>query len=78
MRATSSGRARRPSGAAWVKLFSSLFGSRADAIIDRMSELPAWFAKTLTWDRGLELAQHQRITDTARIQVYFADPYSPW
>jgi transposase, IS30 family len=53
-------------------------GSVADAIIDRMSELPAWFAKTLTWDRGKELAQHQRIAGTARIGVYFADPHAPW
>jgi transposase, IS30 family len=50
----------------------------ADAIIDRLGALPAWFAKTLTWDRGTELAQHQRITDQAGIAVYFADPYSPW
>jgi IS30 family transposase len=52
--------------------------SVADAIIEQMSALPAWFAKTLTWDRGTELAHHQRITDTTGIQVYFADPYSPW
>jgi transposase, IS30 family len=52
--------------------------SVADAIIEQMSALPPWFARTLTWDRGRELAQHQRITDTTGIQVYFADPYSPW
>jgi transposase, IS30 family len=50
----------------------------ADAIISRLGALPAWFAKTLTWDRGTELAHHQRITATTGIQVYFADPYSPW
>jgi len=52
--------------------------SVADAIIDRPGALPAWFAKTLTWDRGTELAQHQRITAATGIAVYFADPYSPW
>jgi transposase, IS30 family len=52
--------------------------SVADAIIDRLGALPAWFAQTLTWDRGTELAQHQRITAATGIQVYFADPYSPW
>jgi transposase, IS30 family len=52
--------------------------SVAGAIIDRLGELPAWFAKTLTWDRGTELARHQRITDTAGINVYFADPHAPW
>jgi transposase, IS30 family len=52
--------------------------SVADAIIEHMSVLPSWFAKTLTWDRGLELAQHARITAATGINVYFADPYSPW
>ncbi|HLK74500.1 MAG TPA: IS30 family transposase [Streptosporangiaceae bacterium] len=50
----------------------------ADAIIDRLGALPAWFAKTLTWDRGTELAHHQRITATTGINVYFAGPRSPW
>jgi IS30 family transposase len=53
-------------------------GHVADAIIDRMTAYPAWFAKTLTWDNGRELTRHQHITDTSGIQVYFADPYSPW
>jgi len=52
--------------------------SVADAIIEQMSALPPWFARTLTWDRGRELAHHQRITAATRIAVYFADPYSPW
>ncbi len=50
----------------------------ADAVIDRMTGLPAWFARTLTWDRGKELARHQRITQATGINVYFADPHSPW
>src|SRR5580693_6067226 len=36
-------------------------GSVADAIIEHMTTLPPWFAKTLTWDRGVELAQHKRV-----------------
>jgi transposase, IS30 family len=52
--------------------------SVADAIIERMSILPPWFAKTLTWDRGGELAQHARITAATGIGVYFADPHAPW
>ena len=52
--------------------------SVADAIIEQMSALPPWFARTLTWDRGHELAQHQRVTAATGIQVYFADPYAPW
>ena len=42
-----------------------------------MSPLPAWFAKTLTWDRGTEMAKHAEITARTKIKVYFADPYSP-
>jgi transposase, IS30 family len=48
-----------------------------DAIVARMSELPTWFAKTLTWDRGSEMKRHAHITARTGIQVYFADPYSP-
>jgi transposase, IS30 family len=50
----------------------------AVAVIDRMTALPGWFARTLTWDRGRELARHARITEATGVQVYFADPYSPW
>jgi len=50
----------------------------ADAVIDRMTALPSWFARTLTWDRGTELARHQHITAATGINVYFADPYAPW
>ena len=49
----------------------------ADAVVERMSELPEWFTKTLTWDRGVEMAEHAKITTRTGIQVYFADPYSP-
>jgi IS30 family transposase len=50
----------------------------ADAVIARMTAVPSWFARTLTWDNGKEMTRHQRIADEAGIQVYFADPYSPW
>jgi IS30 family transposase len=50
----------------------------ADAVITRMTQYPAWFATTLTWDNGKEMTRHQHITQTTGIAVYFADPYSPW
>jgi transposase, IS30 family len=50
----------------------------ADAVISRMTEYPDWFARTLTWDNGCEMARHARIADATGIGVYFADPYSPW
>lgn len=49
----------------------------ATAVSAEMSQLPAWFAKTLTWDRGTEMARHTDITAATGIKVYFADPYSP-
>ena len=57
-------------------------GHTADAVADadtsRLAALPYWFASTLTWDNGKEMARHARITETTGIQVYFADPHSPW
>jgi transposase, IS30 family len=50
----------------------------ADAVIGRLTALPAWFARTLTWDNGTEMARHARVTAQSGVQVYFADPYSPW
>jgi transposase, IS30 family len=50
----------------------------ADAVTDRMTALPSWFARTLTWDNGKEMARHARITAATGITVYFADPHAPW
>jgi IS30 family transposase len=49
----------------------------AAAITTQMSSYPSWFAKTLTWDRGVEMARHRQVTAQTGIKVYFADPYSP-
>ena len=43
-----------------------------------MSRLPASLRKTLTWDRGMELAGHKDISTGTDLAVYFADPRSPW
>lgn len=43
-----------------------------------LAQLPATLAKTLTWDRGTEMARHLELTRQTGIAVYFADPHSPW
>lgn len=40
--------------------------------------IPKKMVKTLTYDRGTEMAEHQLFSAETKIQVYFADPYSPW
>jgi IS30 family transposase len=49
-----------------------------DALIKNARKLPQEFYKSLTWDRGKELASHKRFTLATDIQVYFCDPRSPW
>jgi transposase, IS30 family len=50
----------------------------AGAVIARLSQYPGWFARTLTWDRGTEMARHARVTAETGVAVYFADPHAPW
>jgi len=48
------------------------------AFAKEFKKIPNQFKKTLTYDRGSEMAQHRLFTKETNIQVYFADPYSPW
>jgi IS30 family transposase len=50
----------------------------ADALAAAITTLPSQLAKTLTWDQGHEMADHQRFTIQTGVQVYFCDPKSPW
>jgi len=49
-----------------------------NALIKQARKLPDELYKSLTWDRGKELADHQRFTMETKIAVYFCDPQSPW
>lgn len=48
------------------------------ALARRVQKLPSSLKKSLTWDRGLEMAQHKSFTVATDVQVYFCDPQSPW
>ena len=48
------------------------------ALIKQARKLPDELYKSLTWDRGGELADHRRFTMETDIAVYFCDPQSPW
>jgi len=49
----------------------------ADALAAAITTLPAQLAKSLTWDLGHEMGQHQRFTIATGVQVHFCDPKSP-
>src|SRR5580765_5404226 len=48
------------------------------ALSQHVRKLPATLRRSLTWDRGLEMAKHKEFTIATDVQVYFCDPQSPW
>ena len=49
-----------------------------DAITTTIATLPAALRRSLTWDQGIELSEHLRLTIEADLPVFFCDPHSPW
>jgi IS30 family transposase len=49
-----------------------------DALIRGVKRLPTHLRQSLTWDRGLEMADHARFSVATDVQVFFCDPRSPW
>ena len=49
-----------------------------DAIAAKICTLPEHLRTTLTWDQGSEMAQHAQLRIDTGVEVYFADPHSPW
>jgi IS30 family transposase len=66
--ATESSSARTGAGAAAVR----------DAIADTITTLPEQLRRSLTWDQGIEMAQHAQLRVDTGLQIYFCDPRSPW
>jgi IS30 family transposase len=52
--------------------------SMKNALASSMTTLPEQLRRSLTWDRGKELSQHEAFKIETGIPVYFADPHSPW
>src|SRR6266849_5222016 len=48
------------------------------ALTRHVRKLPAALRRSLTWDRGLEMAKHKDFTVATNVKVYFCDPQSPW
>ena len=49
-----------------------------DAITTTIVDLPAHLRRSLTWDQGAEMAQHERLRIDTGLDIYFCDPQSPW
>ena len=48
------------------------------AIGERMSDLPNWMLRSITWDQGTEMARHLTFAADLGARVYFCDPHAPW
>jgi IS30 family transposase len=61
-----------------VKVDSKDTKTVTQALSKKIFELPAELRRSLTWDRGSEMAAHKEFTIATDLQVYFCDPHSPW
>lgn len=61
-----------------VKLQGKDSANVVEALIRQMRQLPMELRKSVTWDRGAEMARHKSFTLATDIDVYFCDPKSPW
>jgi IS30 family transposase len=50
----------------------------AQLLARKIRQLPRQLRRSLTWDRGIEMASHRDFTLATDVRVYFCDPYSPW
>jgi IS30 family transposase len=61
-----------------IKLANKRTENVVAALIKAVRKLPVALRRSLTWDRGMELASHAHFTVATDVQVYFCDPSSPW
>ena len=61
-----------------VKVESKDTQTVVKALIHQIRRLPTELWKSLTWDRGMEMARHKEFSIATGVQVYFCDPRSPW
>jgi IS30 family transposase len=61
-----------------IKVRSKETEAVVTALSQHVRKLPATLKRSLTWDRGLEMAKHKDFTVATDVQVYFCDPQSPW
>lgn len=61
-----------------IKVDSKDAARFAEALGREVLRLPSELRRTLTWDRGTEMARHEDFTVATAVKVYFCDPHSPW
>lgn len=61
-----------------IKVANKDTESVVSALIRQSQKLPGELYQSLTWDRGKELADHQRLAIATDVEIYFCDPRSPW
>ena len=61
-----------------IKVANKDTESVVTALVKQVQHLPRELRRSLTWDRGKELADHKRLTLATDLEVYFCDPHSPW
>jgi IS30 family transposase len=63
---------------ALVKVSNKETATVIAALTKQIRRLPASLRRSLTWDRGHEMAKHELFTIATNVKVYFCDPSSPW
>lgn len=61
-----------------VKVDNKTTATVVRALTQKIKKLPMALKRSLTWDRGMEMADHAKFTVATKVNVYFCDPRSPW